>query len=129
MALTTWYTIFLSLFDKHAPVKTKRVRAEEKPQWLTEEINAAGKTRDNLLLTTGKSAEFKKQRNKVTAMKRQAKKLYFSDLIASKKDTKSIWKAINELSGKKSATSSPSGSQFSPEKLHIHFSSIVGKKY
>ena len=37
---------FMSVFDKHAPMKTKRVRKETQPKWYDEKIKTASKTRD-----------------------------------------------------------------------------------
>jgi hypothetical protein len=32
-----WYTLFLSEINKHAPLKTKRIRYAHQPEWLTDE--------------------------------------------------------------------------------------------
>ena len=58
-------------------------------------------------------------------MKRSAQKQYFKELIKSKRDSKSIWKAINELSCKKSKSSGLICQDLTPEKLNKHFTSIV----
>ena len=41
MNFTTWNTLFLSVLNKHAPIKEKRVKRTSKPVWLTEEITNA----------------------------------------------------------------------------------------
>ena len=35
---------FMSVFDKHAPLKTKHVRKETQPKWYDEKIKTASKT-------------------------------------------------------------------------------------
>ena len=125
-ALASWYSSFLPVFDKHVPRRTKRVKLTEKPKWLTSEIFNEIKIRDKLLKSKGRGEEFRKQRNKITSMKRAAKKKYFSELISNKKDTKSIWRAINQLSGKSNA-SSTSSAHLSAEILNHHFTNIAEK--
>ena len=126
MALAAWYDTFLTVFDKHVPPKVRRVKPNAKPVWFNEEIYAAIKYRDKLLATTGKDLNFKKQRNKITAMKRIAKRKYFGELISSRKDNKTIWKAINQLSGK-SSTPKVCSTELSADCLNKHFSSIAEK--
>ena len=123
-ALAVWYETFLSVFDTHVPHRIIRVKHDARPPWLNDEINAAIKARDKLLSKTGTDVAFKKQRNKVTAMKRAAKKKYFSDLISSKANTKSVWKAINSLSGKKSASQTPTSTGLSVDCLNKHFTTV-----
>ena len=126
MALTVWYEIFKNIFDKHVPYKVRRVKQNAKPAWLNDEIESAIKHRDKLLATTGKDENFRKQRNKITSLKRTAKKKFFGELIASRKDSKSIWKAINMLSGKSSIATTHS-TQLSVDCLNTHFSNIANK--
>ena len=96
-ALEFWYKTFSSVYNKHAPFMTKRVRYTRKPPWLSKEIEEAMHQRDRLLKAR-KHEEFKKQRNKVTSLIRASKKkTYFQNLVASKNNSRSIWKAINTL--------------------------------
>ena len=43
---SSWNALFLSVLNKHAPIKEKRVKRAKKSSWLTEEITAAQKNRD-----------------------------------------------------------------------------------
>ena len=124
-ALKRWYDTFLPVFNKHAPLKTKRVRQTPKPPWLTEDIAAEIIKRERLLLTTGKDDNFKRMRNIITNMKRNAKRKYYRELISSKKDTKSVWKAVNQLSGKKSVSPSSVGTGLPAELLNQHFITVA----
>ena len=70
-------------------------------------------------------AEFRIQRNKVTSLKRAAKRKYFNSLVESKQNSKLIWKAINELTNKSSNSPSNQKIKISPEELNNHFISIA----
>ena len=123
-ALDFWITNFLSVYDYHAPFKTRRVKHSQKPKWMTKEIEVACIKRDKLL-KEGKRDEFKAQRNKITSLKRAAKAKYFNSLVSSKQNSKSIWKAISELTNKPCASQSSIRIQLTPDQLNNHFISIA----
>ena len=125
-ALDFWIQNFKSVYDNHAPFKTRRVKHTPKPKWLTKEIEDACFKRDRLL-KEGKLEEFRTQRNKVTSLKRAAKTKYFNSLVSSKQNSKSIWKAINELTNKSSPSTSSHQIKIPPEQLNNHFISIADK--
>ena len=125
-AVEFWINNFKSVYNIHAPFKTRRVKHTPKPKWLTKEIEDACTTRDRYL-KKGKMEEFRKQRNKVNSLKRAAKQKYFNSLVSSKQNSKSIWKAINELTNKPSSTSSNHQNNLKPEQLNSHFISIASK--
>ncbi|CAB4006694.1 RNA-directed DNA polymerase from transposon BS, partial [Paramuricea clavata] len=68
---------FLSVADKHAPIRQRRVKSEYKP-WLTNEIKQ---------------------------MSYQTKQEYFRDKLSNAKNSKESWRTINELLNKKPKTS------------------------
>ena len=123
-ALEVFYHNFLNVYDKHAPIKIKRVKATPKLPWLTPQLQEAMDLRDSLL-ASGLEEEFKKQRNLVNYLKRASKKKYFQDLVSSKSDSKSIWKALNQLTNKKAETKRVSFKDLSPDKLNAHFSNVA----
>ena len=123
-AFEVWCNNFLNIYNKHAPFKTKRVRHVAKVPWITREIYDEINLRDHLL-KSGHNEEYKKQRNKVTSLKRAAKKKYFQDLVTSKKDCKSIWKAINQLTNKNTDTNSTLVKDISAISLNMHFCNIA----
>jgi hypothetical protein len=43
-----WYDIFIPIVNKHAPIRTKRVKHATLPKWLSPEIKDAMKIRDTL---------------------------------------------------------------------------------
>ena len=123
-AFEIWYHNFLNVYNVHAPFKTKRVKSRLKEPWITKDIEDAIAQR-NKLSAIGTREEYKKQRNLVNSMKRSSKKKYFEQLISSKADSKSIWKAINQLINKNAAARSPPLTDLSSDSLNAHFCSIA----
>ena len=91
------------LIDKHAALKTKRIRNNRSP-WITNELVGEIHKRDFLIKKSSSTndpliwKEFKDARNKVNNSIKKAKRKYFSEkLDASKCDTHKTWRLINEL--------------------------------
>ena len=85
-AMEFWIKTFNSVYNKHAPFKTKRVKQKWKPKWLSAELQEAIHLRD--LLTPppqkkktkknkkqGQDEESRKLRYKINTQKRAAKKI------------------------------------------------------
>lgn len=68
--LEQWYELFTHISNKHAPIRTRRVRNKKAP-WLTPELRNLIAKRDRLEKKAVKTRdselwnEFKKQRNKI----------------------------------------------------------------
>ena len=98
-----WKHLLMSVIDKHAPLKTKRIRNKRSP-WITNELlreiykrdflkKKATSTNDPLIWKEVKGA-----RNKVNNSIKKAKRNYFSEkLDASKWNPRKTWRLINEL--------------------------------
>ncbi len=77
----TWYEIFNIVLNTHALLKEKRIKRKFQPKWFSGDLNEI-KNRDCLLRKAVRSqlAEdwslFKKAKNKVTKLTRQAKKCF-----------------------------------------------------
>ena len=95
-ALKSMCDMLKSAIDKHAPLKSKRVKHPDIPAWLNSDIIKAMHLRDQYKKKKN-TIDFKQQRNRVNEMVRNAKKDYFNKLIQNNKDTATIWKAINKL--------------------------------
>ncbi|KAK3103380.1 hypothetical protein FSP39_018833 [Pinctada imbricata] len=107
-AMNLFFHIFLDVFNKHASLKTKRVKTQTKPTWLTPEINEARHKRDYF----HKKLDFdnyKIWRNKVTTLIIKAKENYFSKAINENKNTGDIWRNMKQII--------PKGSHSIPNKL------------
>ena len=82
--------------NKHVPIKTKRVKQADIPAWLTNKTMEAMRVRDTFNKNTQK-AQFDKHKNTVNNLVKQDKKNFFNKMIEDKKDTKTIWKAMNTI--------------------------------
>ena len=84
-----------------------RVRCDQ-PQWMTDEIRIAMRTRDYLKHKTSKDKlekdwnDYKLQRNKVTKLIDEAKRTYYNNLLTENaNDTSKLWSASKKLLPKK----------------------------
>ena len=107
-----WKNLFVSCMDKHAPLKSKRIRNKRSP-WITSELLLRMRRRDVLkkkAISTNDHAmgqQFKRARNQVNNATKLAKKRYFSEnLETSKGNARKTWDLINELSSRSSCKSS-----------------------
>ena len=88
-----WYGLFLNQLNKHAPLKTRRVKTKHLPEWFTYEIVHARKLRDYSKRMQN-WADYKRYRNLTRTLIRKAKCKHFSKTITDHKDTRSIWQHI-----------------------------------
>ena len=97
-----WKTIFLSLANKHAPLRQRKVRSTYNP-WITTEIKYLSHRRDFLKkkAVTHNSIyyfhEYKQCRNNLNKTIKENKSNYYKSKLNACKDHKENWKLINEL--------------------------------
>ena len=103
-----WKCTFLAIADKHASLKTMRVRSRSSP-WITAELKDLMHNRDILKIKAIKTndpndwAVFKKQRNLVNKQVRLAKQVYYQNIFNKHtSDSRKTWQTINELTSRKS---------------------------
>ena len=84
MNFATWNTLFLSVLNKHTPIKEKRVKRTSKPVWLTEEITNAQQNR-NYYHKKQDWKIFKLWRNKTKDLICSAKKGFFEKQLTKTK--------------------------------------------
>ena len=124
-ALEIWYSIFLPVVDKHAPIRHKRVKQKKIPSHITQEIKNLMKERDDAKHKYGKQDNrYKKLRNKVTDELKQAKTRQTKESIERDDTVANVWRIMNALTGKSNNTSSDKAS-LSPEELNTHFISLA----
>ncbi|CAB3994906.1 Hypothetical predicted protein [Paramuricea clavata] len=83
--------------DKHLPMKTKRVKRVEHPDWITQDILNCMRQHDRHK-SAKNFAEYKILRNKCVSLVREVKKTYYQSCIRNcKGDSTKLWKYINEL--------------------------------
>ena len=94
---------FLTIFNKHAPIKTKYLRANNGPfmtKYLRKAIMMRSKLKNkfNKTKTSVAFSAYKKQRNLCTSILRKTKKEYFGNLKPSEIcDNKKFWKIVKPL--------------------------------
>ena len=94
--LKLFYENILSVLSNHAKTKTKRVKGQLKPKWLSKEINEARHKRD-LFHKRLDMENYRTWRNKVTQLIREAKTKYYKDAIEENHKIGDIWKCLKEL--------------------------------
>ena len=107
-ALAAWTKVFLSIVDKHAPCRTRRIRNKPSP-WLNPNIKQLMFKRDWLKKKATKTGmledwmAYKASRNLCNKEIRLAKKRFYQSRInEASGDQKATWKVLNDLLGKKS---------------------------
>ena len=102
-----WYTLFLSEINKHAPLKTKRIKYAHQPKQLIDEIKDAQKKR-NHFHKSGDWVNFRYWRNKCKTLIENSKLNYFQKIVEENKEPKEIWKLFKDLNPKKQNNFPPS---------------------
>ncbi len=99
-ACNTFKVKFISKLDTHAPYKFFNSRKDRQP-WVTTEFLECGNERDEKLKISTQTndpvdkREYKRTRNRVVALKRELKRLFFQTSIQeSRGDSKKLWKAL-----------------------------------
>ena len=102
--------LFMKIFDKHAPLKKKYVRANEGP-FITKELRKEITKRTKLLNIYRRDKSFRsrqayrRQRNICTSLCKRNKKDYYSNLHPScVTSNKKFWKSVKPLFSEKSLT-------------------------
>lgn len=123
-ALAEWYRIFLSVLDKHAPIREKRIKHPHCPKWLTNEIRVAMEIRNELKRDKNRVEEFRAQRNHVKYLVREAQKQLFKKLMNDKKDIISVWRAINAFTKPKQSRAC---TDISADTFNDHFTTVADR--
>ena len=95
--LGVWYDFFNDVIDKHAPIKTHRIKNEVQPEWVTSDILDRIKQRD-ILKKEGRFDDYRIARNEVSSIIQEAKgSVYKTKIEEGKNDPKTIWKLSKEF--------------------------------
>ena len=95
--VSVWTSLFTEILDKHAPIKSHRIKRKYQPEWLTPEILDLMKELKKCKLT-GNTTAYKALRNKVSALINIAKKeTNRSKIEEGKSDPRTIWKLFKEF--------------------------------
>ena len=86
---SSWTSRVLSIIDTHWPVRTKRIKKEHLPGWLTADIRKLMKERD--IFKSSKSfVKYKELRNKCKKEIKKAQSKYYINLIETNKNNQII---------------------------------------
>ena len=101
-----WKELFLTVANKHAPIKSGRVRNKNSP-WINSEIRKLIIDRDCLKKQAIKTSnrddwiKFKKVKNKTNRIIKETKANYYkSNIDSTSGNPRAIWKTLNELMGR-----------------------------
>ena len=86
----------MDVFDKHALIKTKRVKREFQPEWHDEDIKHATKQRD-MYHQSRNWSQYKYWRNQTTQLIRTAKKDFFLQNQSPKIKTMHIFGNMSKI--------------------------------
>ena len=123
-----WKSAFLSVSNKHAPIKTSRLKVRSNP-WMTSDIvklmykrdrihNLAVKRKDDSLMD-----EYRKLRNSVTDMIKNRKKEYFTNVSNSScTKPRSFWEELSSIIPKINVKSIPRN--MNAEDFNIYFKNV-----
>ena len=110
-----WCDTFSESANKHAPIKTKRVKTTVKAPWMTSELLELMRERDFHLKHAQKSNSdyhwntYRELRNFINQQVKICKSNYYQNLITSNKDNPGeLWKTINEITSRNPTKTTPS---------------------
>ncbi|CAB4022001.1 Hypothetical predicted protein, partial [Paramuricea clavata] len=126
-AVEHWYSLFNDCLNNHAPLKTKRVKRVNQPEWFSCEISEAIKKRNYLhhcAISTNTPLSwqyYRTARNRVVHLIRDAKRTFYTNSINANLDNpKNLWKIIRNLA--------PSNHSNSPNHLTIDGKTLTNPK-
>ena len=100
-ALDIFTTLFLSVLEKHAPKKSRRVKHEVQPSWINPDISQAIKTRDKYKKDKN-TEQYKIWQNKVISLINHSKTDYFSETINNYyNNPRQLWRNLHDITGKR----------------------------
>ena len=105
-----YISIIMEIFNRHAPLKQRYVRANECP-FVTKELRKEHMKRSRLrnkylkVKTNEAASAYRQQRNKCVSLLKKTKKTYYENLNPSQIcDNKKFWKIVQPLFSEKSAS-------------------------
>ena len=101
--VTTLNSYILALYDKHAPIVTKRVNKKHPVPWMTPEILNLMAQRDAAYRRAKRSSDsdlydqYKHLRNRVKQLLRNSRLRYTQSLFFEKQSSSSLWRNVKKL--------------------------------
>ena len=126
-----WKTAFLDICQKHAPLKTCRIKERYSP-WITEDIIKLIYKRDYFKRKYDQNKlreyfiEYRKIRNSITSLIRKSKQKYFNEVSNKyKNNPKKMWNEFSMIIGNKNKDDVPT--EIDSEMMNNYFTN-VGKE-
>ena len=124
--------LFISVCDKHAPMKQFRAKTNSNP-WVDSEVTKLIKKRDNIHDLAIKHSDerlfnqYRTLRNSVTSMIRSNKINYISDILSKKQGPRGLWNAVSHLTGKNNYDKDNIPNDLSSESMNHFFANVLNK--
>ena len=112
--------LLMKVIDKHAPLRSKRVKHAKNTPWLSHETRKAMDKRD-IFDSKDDSESFRQQRNLVNAMVEKDKKTCFDKLLTDEKDTATIWRAMNSITNSNNKKHNSKSIEIEPDTINDFF--------
>ena len=123
-ALETWYNVYLTVVNRHAPLKRKRVKHPKLPPWLDKDTTETMAERDKLKREKC-FPEYKKLTNKVKENRvTKAKNEYFQKLIECDNNIASVWRGLDVFTKGHRSTSADILKNLTANVFNNHFLSV-----
>jgi hypothetical protein len=130
-ALEAWYNLFLDMIDKHLPLREKRVKKQQQPDWMTYEIIQCMAQRDHFK-SINDMVNYKTYRNCCVSLIRDAKTTYYKTCVEDHKDdSNKLWQYLRDIILTNLKTAPPSlrnnsnnSSISDPEDMCEHFNNF-----
>jgi hypothetical protein len=123
-ALSFWINSFNKVYNKHAPLQTKRVKDQLSKDWFNNEVAEAIENRDNC---NKNDPNFNTLRNKVTSIKRKAIRQHITGLVENNAKSKNLWSAVNCATNKKVNKRPHPITLVNADELNTHFNEVPQK--
>ena len=102
--LDCWYSHFMKILDRHAPLIKRRVRNNKLPGWFNSEVRCFSRKRDFFLkqfLKTKNSdtwCTYKKWRNRTVHIIKKSKEDYYKNLLTDNvHNPRQLWKILKDI--------------------------------
>lgn len=123
-----WKIIFLSISNKHAPVRYVKMKNRNNP-WITRDIINLIYTRDKIYQKACNTKDpqtfnlYRKIRNKITQqIKQEERKYYMHRINTNKNNPKQLWKSISHALGNNKHQTKPT--HISADKFNTFFATV-----
>ena len=119
--MTTWYNVYLTVINRHAPLKRKRVKYPKLPPWLNKDFKETMAERDKQKREKC-FPEYKKLSKK--SCEKSQKKEYFQKLIERDNNITYVWRALNVFTKGNRSTSADIPKNLTANVFNNHFLSV-----